>query len=641
MHRNHRSAELASSTSNVAQQPGSRPSEASAPPPPAPRTTASGVGLVQGGMVHHRSVEFVSGTLANVGQQPGSREVSATPLHAPRTTASGVGLVQGGTVNHRSTERSSTASSVQQPGSSEASAPPLPAPRTTASGVGLMEQDTLSARSCAAWGPGSVGGGIQESGSALSALSGGRGSGVGVSVGGHVLGWDGSQAGGAGPAAAVSGRAKGGVGGRVPVRSGVQPSPGTGVGALNANGGRGGGRPARTLSGGRGSGAGVGGHRPGRGDSQTLSGGRGGGAGVGGQRPGRGGSQARGAGPAAPANGRGRGGVQPSPGTGVGALNASGGNGVGRPARARTTLNRRCSACGALPSYGNQKKRLCLEDRCPRWACRARCYHGFNKDLQQKCCECHKSIKTWCECKSCSRKTRAVPPANRVSRGAGLVAGSGGGRGRGAPRHVPVSVIRLPAADSAVNTTLSVCIAANQNRVVTTVLQNPAPTATNPKPSPRSSCSRLECHTMLLHQRSVSQTAGANAGVQSATGAICEHAAASLEALGKNTVVDATPIFFNGINGCPYAGLTACISQARAKAFLSEVEETLLLGMVAEAKDIGVYPVVQLGEWGYAVSERRSRTCELDWAHVKYARVTARARARARARRGGSLLPGA
>ncbi|CAB1098648.1 unnamed protein product [Ectocarpus sp. CCAP 1310/34] len=114
-----------------------------------------------------------------------------------------------------------------------------------------MEQDTLSARSCAAWGPGSVGGGIQESGSALSALSGGRGSGVGVSVGGHVLGWGGSQAGGAGPAAAVSGRAKGGVGGRVPVRSGVQPSPGTGVGALNANGGRGGGRPARTLSGGR------------------------------------------------------------------------------------------------------------------------------------------------------------------------------------------------------------------------------------------------------------------------------------------------------------------------------------------------------------------------------------------------------
>ncbi|CAM9471187.1 unnamed protein product [Ectocarpus sp. 13 AM-2016] len=237
--------------------------------------------------------------------------------------------------------------------------------------------------------------------------------------------------------------------------------------------------------------------------------------------------------------------------------------------RTRTTLNRRCSACGALPSYGNQKKRLCLEDRCPRWACRARCYYGFSKDLQQKCCECHKSIKTWCECKSCSRKTRAVSPANRVSRGTGLVAGLGGGRGRGAPRHVPVSVIRLPAADSAVNTTLSVCIAANQHRVVTTVLQNPAPTATNPKPSPRSSCSRLECHTMLLHQRSVSQTAGANAGVQSATGAICEHAAASLEALDKNTVVEATPIFFNGINGCPYGGLTACISQARAKAFLS------------------------------------------------------------------------
>ncbi|CAM9811164.1 unnamed protein product [Ectocarpus sp. 6 AP-2014] len=123
---------------------------------------------------------------------------------------------------------------------------------------------------------------------------------------------------------------------------------------------------------------------------------------------------------------------------------------------------------------------------------------------------------------------------------------------------------------------------------------------------------------MLLHQRLVGQTAGANAGVQSATGTICEHTAASLEALDKNTVVDATPIFFNGINGCPYAGLTPCISQARAKAFLSEVEETLLLGMVAEAKDIGVHPVVQLGEWGYAVSERRGRTCELDWAHVKY-----------------------
>ncbi|CAB1098302.1 unnamed protein product [Ectocarpus sp. CCAP 1310/34] len=41
---------------------------------------------------------------------------------------------------------------------------------------------------------------------------------------------------------------------------------------------------------------------------------------------------------------------------------------------------------------------------------------------------------------------------------------------------------------------------------------------------------------------------------RSATGAICEVADASLEALGKNTVVDATPIFFNGINGCPYAG---------------------------------------------------------------------------------------
>ncbi|CAB1101071.1 unnamed protein product [Ectocarpus sp. CCAP 1310/34] len=127
-----------------------------------------------------------------------------------------------------------------------------------------MQQDTLSALSCAAWGPGPVGGGIQESGSAVCALSGGRGSGVGVSVGGHVLGWGGIQAGGAGPAAAVSGRARGGVGGRVPVRGGVQPSPGTGVGTLNANGGSGGCRPARTLSGGRGSGAGVGGHRPGR-----------------------------------------------------------------------------------------------------------------------------------------------------------------------------------------------------------------------------------------------------------------------------------------------------------------------------------------------------------------------------------------
>ncbi|CAM9830408.1 unnamed protein product, partial [Ectocarpus sp. 4 AP-2014] len=36
-----------------------------------------------------------------------------------------------------------------------------------------------------------------------------------------------------------------------------------------------------------------------------------------------------------------------------GALNASGGRGVGRPARTRTTLNRRCSACGRLPLYGN------------------------------------------------------------------------------------------------------------------------------------------------------------------------------------------------------------------------------------------------------------------------------------------------
>ncbi|CAM9811238.1 unnamed protein product [Ectocarpus sp. 6 AP-2014] len=443
---------------------------------------------------NHRSAELASST-ANVAQQPGSSDASATPLSVPRTTASSVVLMQRAMVNHRSAELASSTASLQQPGPSEASAPPLPAPRTTASSVGLMQQDTLSALSCAAWGPGPMGGGIQESGSAMSALSGGRGSGVGVSVGGHVLGWSGSQAGRAGPAAAVSGRGRGGVGGRVPVRGGVQPSPGTGVGALNANGGRGGGRPARTLSGGRGSGASVGGHRPGRGDSQTLSGGRGSGAGVGGRRPGRGGSQAGGAGPAAAASGRGRGGVQPSPGTRVGALNASGGRGVGRPARTRTTLNRRCSACGTLPLYGNQKKRLCLEDRCPRWECRARCYHGFNKDFQQKCCECHKSIKTWCECKSCSRKTRAVPPANRVSRGTGLVAGLGGGRGRGAPRHVPVNVIRLPAADNAVNNTLSVCIAANQNRVVTTVLRNPAPTATNPKPSPRSSCSRLECHT--------------------------------------------------------------------------------------------------------------------------------------------------
>ncbi|CAM9635058.1 unnamed protein product [Ectocarpus sp. 12 AP-2014] len=232
----------------------------------------------------------------------------------------------------------------------------------------------------------------------MSALSGGRGSGVGVSVGGHVLGWGGSQAGGAGAAAAVSGRGRGGVGGRVPVRGGVQPSPGTGVGALNASGGIGGGRPALSLSGGRDSSAGVGGHRPGRGDSQILSGCRGSGADVVGQRPGRSGSQAGGAGPAAAASGRGRGGVQPSPRTGVGALNATGGRGVGRPARARTTLNRLCSACGRLPLYGNQK-RLCLEDRCSRWACRARCYQGFNNDLQQKCCEC----------KSCSRKTRAVP----------------------------------------------------------------------------------------------------------------------------------------------------------------------------------------------------------------------------------------
>ncbi|CAB1115834.1 unnamed protein product [Ectocarpus sp. CCAP 1310/34] len=112
-----------------------------------------------------------------------------------------------------------------------------------------MQQDTLSALSCAAWGPGPVGGGIQESGSAMSALSGGRGSSVGVSVGGHVLGWGGSQAGG-GWSRCCSERPQEGwcrrpspcVG-----RCATQPSPGSGVCALNANGGRGGGRPARTL----------------------------------------------------------------------------------------------------------------------------------------------------------------------------------------------------------------------------------------------------------------------------------------------------------------------------------------------------------------------------------------------------------
>ncbi|CAM9678515.1 unnamed protein product [Ectocarpus sp. 12 AP-2014] len=70
-------------------------------------------------------------------------------------------------VNHRSAELVSSTTSLQQPGPSEASTIPLPAPRTTASGVGLMQQDTLSALSCAAWGPGPVGGGIQESGSAM------------------------------------------------------------------------------------------------------------------------------------------------------------------------------------------------------------------------------------------------------------------------------------------------------------------------------------------------------------------------------------------------------------------------------------------------------------------------------------------
>lgn len=55
-------------------------------------------------------------------------------------------------------------------------------------------------------------------------------------------------------------------------------------------------------------------------------------------------------------------------------------------------------------------------------------------------------------------------------------------------------------------------------------------------------------------------------------------------------------MLFGGAGRCAYAGLTECVTQARSRAFLSEAESAMLVGLLEEAKASGVYPLVQLGE---------------------------------------------
>ena len=121
---------------------------------------------------------------------------------------------------------------------------------------------------------------------------------------------------------------------------------------------------------------------------------------------------------------------------------------------------------------------------------------------------------------------------------------------------------------------------------------------------------------ILLNGRSVSQTAVSNGGVPSATGGMCRHAQVALQLLGTGRVKDAELVSFSE-GACAYDDFKDCVAQASERKLLSSEDAATMFEMVALAEEMGVWFLVKLGDWGYAMLEARTRNCELDWAQVK------------------------
>lgn len=107
-----------------------------------------------------------------------------------------------------------------------------------------------------------------------------------------------------------------------------------------------------------------------------------------------------------------------------------------------------------------------------------------------------------------------------------------------------------------------------------------------------------------------------NGGIASAPTAGREHSRIALSYFKSNLARDALPVKFG--DGLEFEDLSKCVAEAREKRFVSKSEATDLLDLGSRAENNGVVPLVKLGNWGYAVREDRTRTFELDWAHVKY-----------------------
>ena len=121
---------------------------------------------------------------------------------------------------------------------------------------------------------------------------------------------------------------------------------------------------------------------------------------------------------------------------------------------------------------------------------------------------------------------------------------------------------------------------------------------------------------ILLNSWSVSQTAGTNGGVPSATAGMCRHAEVALRLLQAGKLKEAEPVSF-GEGACAFEGFEECVAQAAEKRLLSDEDARNLLKIGVDAKANGVWFLVKLDDWGYAVREGRDRSCELGWAHVK------------------------
>ena len=99
----------------------------------------------------------------------------------------------------------------------------------------------------------------------------------------------------------------------------------------------------------------------------------------------------------------------------------------------------------------------------------------------------------------------------------------------------------------------------------------------------------------------------------------CRHALAGFSFLREKRTKTATKVGFGGPQGVLLGTVEQRIKDAANRRFLSQEEKKSMLAMVLLAKNAGVYPVVKIGGTGvYAVFDRRSRTNEHSWAHVKY-----------------------